>query len=247
MFYDKPETTMFAYRWELRIATQCLRLNEVNFKASVNGEKEEFVVTTRQRWSQIQKISKNLVTLWVGCGTNRCVGLKIANEWYWDPLFWPRSRQNDWQLLFCTARAARICFLRPTNHITWFMAPSSTLPSLRWQLPALFFYSLPLVSTLPHEAVMRKCFVRVSLHGVVYLVYRVKPAIFDLFLAVGIASYLGLFYLAVMVSLKLIKTLCWRCQPPLKSDSVSRLSGDKINCIITWSKRFTRHLISRWL
>ncbi|KAK2567845.1 Nicalin-1 [Acropora cervicornis] len=38
--------------------------------------------------------------------------------------------------------------------------------------------------------------------------YRVKPAIFDLFLAVGIASYLGLFYLAVMVSLKLIKTLC---------------------------------------
>lgn len=154
-----------------------------------------------------------------------------------------------------TARAARICFLRPTNHITWFMASSSTLPSLRWQLPALFCYSLPLVSTLPHEAVMRKCFVRISLHGVVYLVYRVKPAIFDLFLAVGIASYLGLFYLAVMVSLKLIKTLCWRCQPPLKSDSdqssliltVSRLSGDKINCIITWSKRFTRRFISRWL
>ena len=219
------------------------------------GKKENL----RRRHANIEvkfrKISKNLVTLWVGCGTNRCVGLKIANEWYWDPLFWPRSRQNDWQLLFCTARAARICFLRPTNHITWFMAPWSTLPSLRWQLPALFCYSLPLVSTLPHEAVMRKWFVRISLHGVVYLVYRVKPAIFDLFLAVGIASYLGLFYLAVMVSLKLIKTLCWRCQPPLKSDSdqssliltVSRLSGDKINCIITWWKRFTRRFISRWL
>lgn len=146
------------------------------------------------------------------------------------------------------ARAARICGIE-------FMASSSTLPSLLCKLPALFCYSLPLVSTLPYEAVMSKCFVRMSLHGVVYLVYRVKPAIFDLFLAVGIASYLGLFYLAVMVSLKLIKTLCWRCQPPLKSNSdqsslilsVSRLTGDKITCIITWSKRFTRHLLSRWL
>ena len=228
------------------------------------GKRRIWVDDTPTSKQNLKKINKNLVTLWVGCGTNRCVGLKIEIEWYWDPLFWPRSRQNDWQLLQSTtreftkertARAARICFLRPSNHITWFMASSSTLPSLCWQLPALFCYSLLLVSTLPHEAVMRKCFVRISLHGVVYLVYRVKPAIFDLFLAVGIASYLGLFYLAVMVSLKLIKTLCWRCQPPLKSDSdqsslfltVSRLSGDKINCIITWSKRFTRRFISRWL
>lgn len=30
---------------------------------------------------------------------------------------------------------------------------------------------------------------------------RVKPAIFDLFLAVGIATYLGLFYLALVVCL----------------------------------------------
>lgn len=29
---------------------------------------------------------------------------------------------------------------------------------------------------------------------------RVKPAVFDLFLALGIASYLGLFYLALVVS-----------------------------------------------
>ena len=37
-----------------------------------------------------------------------------------------------------------------------------------------------------------------------YLFFRrVKPAVFDLFLAVGIASYLGLFYLALVVSLKL--------------------------------------------
>lgn len=37
--------------------------------------------------------------------------------------------------------------------------------------------------------------------------YRVKPAIFDLFLAVGIASYLGLFYLAVMNSSMLCEIL----------------------------------------
>lgn len=37
--------------------------------------------------------------------------------------------------------------------------------------------------------------------------YRVKPAIFDLFLAVGIASYLGLFYLAVMNSSLLCEIL----------------------------------------
>ena len=32
--------------------------------------------------------------------------------------------------------------------------------------------------------------------------FRVKPAIFDLFLAAGIACYIGLFYLAIMVRLR---------------------------------------------
>lgn len=108
--------------------------------------------------------NKNLVTLWVGCGTNRCVGLKTENEWYWDRLFWPRSRLDDWRLLFCkvqhvnSPRSAphvqhEFCFPHPTNHIAWFMA-SLTLPSLLCRLPALFCYSLPLVSTLPRETVM---------------------------------------------------------------------------------------------
>ena len=45
--------------------------------------------------------------------------------------------------------------------------------------------------------------------------FRVKPAIFDLFLALGIASYLGVFYLALVVCLFLFLIIIVKFRPCL--------------------------------